>query len=100
MGGGKAMAFGKSLVQSLVFNIFIAFVTAYLATIGLNDATGGGDVLRFTATIGFLGFGGAAIWGPIWMNFSWKVCAKDLLDSLVYGVAMGAVFMALWPSGA
>lgn len=94
------MAFGKSLTQSLLFNIFVAFVTAYLATIGLDDAAGGTDVLRFTATIGFLGFGGAAIWIPIWMNQSWKVCGKELLDSLVYGVAMGAVFMALWPSGA
>ena len=51
-------------------------------------------------TIGFLGFGGATIWSPIWMVSSWKVCGKELIDSLVYGLAMGAVFMALWPSGA
>ena len=34
------------------------------------------------------------------MSRSWKVCGKELLDALVYGLAMGAVFMALWPSGA
>ncbi|MEE8468089.1 MAG: hypothetical protein V3T22_06515 [Planctomycetota bacterium] len=95
-----SMAFGKSLVQSFLFNVFVAFVAAYLATIGLDAAASGSDVLRFTATVGFLGFGAATVWGPIWMSQSWKVCGKELLDALVYGLAMGAVFMALWPSGA
>ena len=96
----RFLAFGKSLVQSFLFNVFVAFVTAYLATIGLDDTASGTDVLRFTATVGFMGFGAATIWGPIWMCASWKVCGKELLDSLVYGLAMGAVFMAFWPSGA
>lgn len=90
--------FGSSLVQSLLFNVFGAFMAAYLAAEVLPAGAPGAEVLQLTATVGFLTFGGAAIWGPIWMGQSWSMCLKDLLDALVYGLAMGGVFVALWPA--
>ena len=34
------------------------------------------------------------------MGKPWGSVAKDALDGLIYGAAMGAVFGALWPAGA
>lgn len=91
-------SFGKSLYQSFLFNVFVAFVAAYLASMALTPEASDMTVLRFTATVGFMGFGAAVIWGPIWMASSWKVCLEELIDALVYGLAMGLVFMLLWPA--
>ncbi len=92
--------FGSALVMSLLFNILAAFMAAYLATQALPAGAPGMDVLQFVSVVGFLTFGGAAIWGPIWMAQSWSMCLKALIDSLVYGLAMGGVFMAFWPAAA
>lgn len=93
-------AFGKKLTQSFLFNLFGAFVVAYLASNFLVAGAPAMDVLQFCGTIGFLTFGGAYVWGPIWMGHSWSVCAKELLDALVYGLALGGVFVAFWPAAA
>jgi len=90
-------AFGKSLAQSFLFNLFGAFMAAYLASNFLSKDATAMEVLQCTGTIGFLTFGGAYVWGPIWMGHSWSMCAKELLDALVYGLALGGVFVALWP---
>jgi hypothetical protein len=92
--------FGSALMKSLLFNIFAAFMVAYLASNFLPAGASSMDVLQFTGTIAFLTFGGAQIWGPIWMAQSWSVCAKELFDSLVYGLAVGGVFVAFWPAAA
>lgn len=92
--------FGGSLVKSLLFNIFAGFMVAYLASNFLEPGAASMDVLQFTGTIAFLTFGGAYIWGPIWMAHSWSTCAKELIDALVYGLAMGGVFVAFWPAAA
>lgn len=89
--------FGKALGLSLLFNIFGAFMAAYLATNFLKAGASSSDVLQFTGTIGFLTFGGAYLWGPIWQGHNWKVTCKDVFDALIYGLAMGGVFVAFWP---
>ena len=95
-----AYQFGGALMKSLLFNLFAVFMVAYLATNFLHAGASSMDVLQFTGTIAFLTFGGASIWGPIWMAHSWTVCAKELFDSLVYGLAVGGVFVAFWPAAA
>lgn len=89
--------FGSALGKSFAFNVAVAFVVAYLASNFLVRGAESMDVLQFTGTIGFLTFGGAYVWGPIWMAQSWKVLIKDLVDSLVYGLSLGGVFVAFWP---
>jgi hypothetical protein len=89
---------GKSLLHSFLFNLFGTFMAAYLATMALPAGTSGATVMRFFTTIGFLVYGGALIWGPIWKGSTWTMLAKELFDALVYGLATGAVFVLLWPA--
>ncbi|MBK9385613.1 MAG: hypothetical protein IPN34_12450 [Planctomycetes bacterium] len=91
------MKMGRSMMQSTLFNIFGSFMAAYLATMVLAPGADRWLVLRFISTIGFLVYGGALVWGPIWKGDSWVVLAKELFDALVYGLVTGAVFVLLWP---
>jgi hypothetical protein len=88
---------GKSLLQSFLFNVFGSFMAAYLATLALPVGASGSTVLRFIATIGFLTYGGALVWGPIWKGSTWIMLGKELFDAAIYGLATGAVFALLWP---
>jgi len=89
---------GSSLVQSLVYNIFLVAVAAYLATIGLTKATPTGDVFRFISTTVWLGCAGALGWGAIWWARSWSSIAKEAFDGLIYGLLSGGIFLWMWPS--
>lgn len=92
------MNMGKSMFVSFLYNVLIAAITAYVATIGLTKASEGGDVLRLTATVAFLGFAGALGWNSIWFSHKWSNTFKAAFDGLLYGIATGVLFMVMWPS--
>jgi hypothetical protein len=57
------------------------------------------QVLRVTASIGFLAYAAGSISDGIWFGKPWVAVGKDLLDALIYGFAGGAAFAWLWPQG-
>jgi hypothetical protein len=89
---------GKSMGQSMAFNLIMAFFVAYVATFTLNGMTAGKVVFRLTSIVAFLGYGGAIAWTAIWWNRTWSTVFKEILDAVVYGCVTGAVFVWLWPS--
>lgn len=89
---------GKNMAISLVYNLVVSVFVAYLATVALEKATAGRDVLQFTSTATFMGYGLGVVWNPIWFGASWSSTFKTLFDCLIYGLASGAIFMAMWPS--
>jgi hypothetical protein len=93
------ISMGKALAQSFVFNLLIAIVTAYVATIGLRSGSSFMDVFRLTATVAFIACAGALGWNAIWFHHSWSSTLKSVFDGLVYGIATGVLFAVLWPAG-
>lgn len=91
------MAFSKALRESFLFNLAVSFVAAWMLTWSLDGATAG-RAWCFVAMVGFLSFGGARIWDPIWKSTPWSVCITEVLDAAFYGAAMGAPFYFLWPA--
>ena len=55
-------------------------------------------VLRVTATVAVIGFGGAIVTESIWKASPWANSLRHLLDALIYGLLTGATFTWLWPS--
>jgi len=92
------MNMGKSMFVSFLYNVVIAAVTGYVATIGLTKGADAMDVFRLTATVAFLGCAGALGWNAIWYSHSWSSTLKSACDGLVYGIAMGVLFMLMWPA--
>jgi hypothetical protein len=93
--GPFAMAAG--MARTLLFCVAIAFAVAYVATIALGEGAASVDVFRLTATVTWLTCCGAHGWGAIWMGRSSSQTLKDVLDSLAYGLAVGAIFAWQWP---
>jgi len=92
-----APAMGKMLGQWFALNLLVCFLTAYIAAHTLAAGTAPMQVLRVTASIGFLAYAVGGLSEAIWMGKPWSATAKDLLDALIYGLAVGAAFAWLWP---
>jgi hypothetical protein len=95
--GGMNM--GKSMLVSLLFNLLISTVVAYVTGRCLGPDAGGSQIAQVTTVIAWLAYGGALGWRPIWYFESWGVAVRGIIDALVYGAATGLLFMAFWPSG-
>ena len=88
----------KSMLVSTVFNAIVISLVAYVAGMVIAPGAEGSHVLRLVATVAFLGFSTALGWGPIWFARTWSSTLKEMIDGLIYGLATGAIFMALWPA--
>ncbi len=88
---------GKSLLQWFLFSILISVFVAYLAVMGLNNATACMDVFRFTSAAAILGYAIAGIPESIWKGVGWGITMKFLFDGVVYGLITGSIFAWLWP---
>jgi hypothetical protein len=90
---------GISLVQWFLFSLLISIFVAYIASIGLARGAAAMDVFRLAGSAGILGYAATSIPNSIWKGLSWKITAKFIADGIVYGLATGAAFAWLWPSG-
>lgn len=88
---------GAPLAKWFVYSIVISLFAAYLAGRALGPGAPGGEVFRFVATVGFIAYGLGHVSNSIWFGRAWSVTLKSLFDALLYGAAMGAVFVWLWP---
>jgi hypothetical protein len=91
---------GKMLGQWFALNLLVCLLTGYIAAHTLAAGTAPMQVLRVTASIGFLAYAVGGVSDGIWFGKPWAAVAKDLADALIYGFAAGAVFAAMWPQGA
>lgn len=87
----------KNLAQWFAFSLVVSLFAAYLASRALTTGAPAGEIFRFTATVGFLGYGLALVHDSIWFQRRWSTTAKYLADALLYGAATAAVFVWLWP---
>ena len=97
--GPENKSMGKNMAMSFSYNLAVAVVVAYLATIGLEAGAAGTDVFRMTATATFLGCWAAHVPNAIWFSFTWSSAFKQAIDALLYALATGGIFVAFWPDG-
>ncbi len=91
---------GPILGKWFALNLLVSFMVAYIAAHTLGAGAAPMQVLRVTASIGFLAYAIGSISDGIWFYKPWGAVGKDLLDSLLYGFAGGAAFAFLWPAAA
>ena len=91
---------GKMLGSWFALNLLVCFMTAYIAAHTLGAGTAPMQVLRVTASIGFLAYAVGSVSDGIWFGKPWAAVGKDLLDALIYGFAGGVAFAFLWPAAA
>ena len=88
---------GRNLGLQFTFFLGASFCLAYLATLGLQAGDDFMTVFRFVGTAGIMTFMTASIPGAIWFNIR---LSGYIVDGLMYGLATGLIFAAMWPAGA
>jgi hypothetical protein len=92
------MRTGRALVLSLLHNLVVSVLVAYLAIQVLPRAVEYLTVFRLTSTAAFLAYAGSWPVLSIWFHQRWSVTLKHVLDAVVYSLLLAGVFAWLWPS--
>lgn len=83
---------GGRMLQSMIYNIVVGIICAYILT---RTASLAGDylhVFRIAGTVAFISYGVAFIQDAIWFSRPWSSVAKTFLDALIYALLTGGVF--------
>jgi hypothetical protein len=89
----------RNLGLSLLLNLLVSFLTAYVAWRAFPGglAPGYRAVFRLTATVGFMTYALAPAYDSIWFGRPWRTSLYTALDGLIFGLVMGGAFGWLWP---
>jgi hypothetical protein len=88
---------GKSLGLWFCFCLLVAIFAAYIAGAALPAGSASGLVFCIVTCAAFMGFGFGSLPNHIWWGETLSSTLKNLVDSVIYALVTGAVFMRLWP---
>jgi hypothetical protein len=88
---------GRNLGLSLLLNLFVSAVVAYVAFHALGSGAHYRAVFRLVGAVGFLAYAVGAPYGSIWFWRPWRSSAMTAVEALAYGLAMAGTFGWLWP---
>lgn len=94
---GEVPNMGLAIGQTLAFFLVAAFAIGYLDSLALPREASFGKVFRFTTTAALLTHCFGLFPGVFWFR---RRIAMDLADKVVFALATGLVFAALWPASA
>ena len=94
---GAAPSIGPNLAQWFVYCIVVGIFVAYVAGLVFGLGAAFPAVLRVVSAVAFLAYSMALPQASIWFRRSWATTLRSMGDSLLYGLATGAVFAWLWP---
>lgn len=94
------MGMGKPLGQWFVFCVVVGVFTAYITGLGNAPGAAAMHVFRTAGAVAVLGYAFSSVTDSIWKGISWGTTARFVFDGLVYGLATGGLFAALWPAAA
>jgi len=92
------MKMGASMGMTVVHNIVVAAVIAYLAGFLVAPGAEFGHVFRVAGTMGVLAYCSALPTQSIWFHQKWSATWKSIVDGVISGLVVGAIFAALWPT--
>jgi hypothetical protein len=85
---------GKAIGLTLLGFFVIAFVIGYLASLAMSRDADFMRVLQFVTTAGLLAHVAANFPHVFWFR---RKIAMEVLDGVIYALATGLIFAALWP---
>lgn len=88
---------GKALVLSLIHNLGVAAVVAFIAAHTLGPGSDAMVIIRVVGPATVLAYCGARFADGIWMGHSWRAVATQVFDGVVYGAVTAVIFALLWP---
>lgn len=90
------ISMGRNMALSFLVFLGVAFLSAYLAWHALGGVARPRGAFRIVGTVGFMTFGIGSIFNSIWYHRPWRAYLSDVIDALLFGLAMAGVFAWLW----
>ncbi len=91
------MSMPRNMLLSFLVNLAVAFLMAYVGHLTLPAGTGFAKVMQVMGTIGVLSYSFAFLPNMIWFQARGRVALLCVIDGIVAGLAVGAVFAGMWP---
>lgn len=88
---------GKSLGLWFGFCLLVSLFTGYLASATLAAGTDAMQVFRIASTAGVMGFALGSLPNHIWWGEPAPSTLKNIVDGIIYGCIVGAMYAWLWP---
>ncbi len=90
-------AMGPMMVQSLLFNVAVSFLVAYVAWHALGAGADYLAVFRMVGAVSAMSYILGMVPESIWFGRPWRALAMSAIDGLVFGLFTAGVFGWLWP---
>lgn len=90
----------RNMILTFLVYLVVSVLIAYLgAAAGIERGAPFAKVLQVLGTAGVLAYCFAFIPNGIWLGQSARALVMNIIDGIIFGLATGAVFAALWPAG-
>jgi hypothetical protein len=90
-------AMGPMMAKSLVYNLLVSLLVAYVSWHALRAGAEGAMVFRIVGTTAMMAYILASVPESIWFGRPWRNFGMQAIDGIVYGLVSGAIFCWLWP---
>ena len=90
-------AMGPMMAKSLIYNIVVSLLVAYVAWHALGGPADYLDVFRIVGTTAMMSYILAVVPESIWFGRPWRTFAMQALDGIAYGLVTAGIFGWLWP---
>jgi hypothetical protein len=87
----------RNMILSYLVCVAVSFLMAYVGSLTLAPGAGFAKVMQVMGTIGVLAYAFAFLPNMIWFQGKGRVAALCVMDGVIQGLAVGAVFAAMWP---
>ena len=88
---------GPMMLRSLLFNVVVSFLTAYVAWHALGSGSSYLEVFRIVGTVASMAYVLGSIPESIWFGRPWRSSWLQLADGLLMGLCTAGIFGWLWP---
>ncbi len=88
---------GPMMVRSLIFNLVVALLVAYVAWHALGAGADDRAVFRIVGATSMMSYILATVPDSIWFGRPWRNFGMQVIDGVVFGLASAAIFCVLWP---
>ena len=90
-------AMGPMMAKSLVYNLIVALLVAYVSWHGLRAGAESNMVFRIAGTTSMMAYILSSVPESIWFGRPWRTFGMQAIDGIVYGLVTAGIFVWLWP---
>jgi hypothetical protein len=91
-------AMGPMMAKSLVYNLIVSALVAYVAWHALRAGAIYLEVFRIAGATAMMSYILAMVPESIWFGRPWRTFRMQLIDGIAYGLVTAGIFGWLWPN--